>query len=129
MKNAANTVRRFKAEGRMAALVDIELRSPIDQLSNISRTFFDEHADRCRVAQAIARRDGVRGVNRGTVIGSDRNGNAALRVAGVALARLGLGQYENAARGRERNRGSKTRNAGSDDQKVGRSRRQSLECY
>src|SRR5262249_46169094 len=43
---------------------------------------------------------------------------AALRVAGVALAGIGLGENENASGRRERDRGAKPRDAAADDREV-----------
>ena len=71
-------------------------RAPLDQLADVARPFLDQHAHRALVAQAVAGGDRVGRVQLRRIVGADRGGDAALRVAGVALARLGLGEDEHA---------------------------------
>ena len=55
---------------------------------------------------------------RGRVAGADRGGNAALRVAGVALGGIGFGEDQHVAGEREIGGGAKARDAAADDQEV-----------
>jgi len=54
-------------------------------------------------------------VQRGRIVRPDGRGDAALRVAGVALEALALGQDGHASVGRERNRRAKAGDAAADD--------------
>ena len=54
----------------------------------------------------------------GAVVGANRRGDAALRVAGVAFGRVRLGEDQHAADRRERNRGAQPRDAAADDDEV-----------
>ena len=62
-----------------------------------SAGLFDEHAHRLAVAQAVAGRHRVGRVQLGRIVRADGRRDAALRVAGIALARLGLGQDQDVA--------------------------------
>src|SRR5205823_191809 len=104
VQDAAHAVRRFAAERDAAGSVAIEPRSPFDELAYVARAILDEHADGRLVAHSIARANRVGGVQRGRVVVSDRGRDAALRVAGVALAGICLGEDQHAAGGRERDR-------------------------
>ena len=57
-------------------------------------------------------------MQRRRVVVADGRRDAALRVAGVALGRFGLGQDEHAARGRQTDRRSQSRDAAADDEEI-----------
>ena len=76
----------------LAVGIAIEARAPLDQLADVARAVLDEHLHGPLVAQPVAGGDRVGGVQRRRIVGADRGGDAALRVAGVALAWLRLGQ-------------------------------------
>ena len=57
-------------------------------------------------------------MQRRAVVGPDGRGDAALRVAGVALRRVGLGEDEHAPDRRERDRGAQAGDAAADDDEV-----------
>ncbi len=57
-------------------------------------------------------------MERGAVVVAERDGDAALRVAGIALGRFGLGQNQDAADGRERNRRPQPGDAAADDDEI-----------
>jgi hypothetical protein len=52
------------------------------------------------------------------ILRTNRDGNAALRIAGVALGWIGLGDDEDATMGREVTGGAETGDAAADDQEV-----------
>ena len=66
----------------------------VDQLRDVARAVLDQHAHRLLVAQAVARGHRVARVQGRRVAVADRGRDAALRVAGVALGGLRLGQDE-----------------------------------
>ncbi len=118
VQHAADAVGGLEAERQLARRVAIEPRAPLDQLAHVPRAFLDEHAHGRLVAQSVAGANRVASMERGAVVGTDRGGNAALRVAGVALGRVGLGQNQHAAGWRERNRGAQSGDAAADDDEV-----------
>jgi hypothetical protein len=65
----------------------------------------DEHLHRVRIAQLIAGGDRVPAHGDSRIVVAQRDGHAALRVAGIALLRVGLGQYHDAAGVGEAERG------------------------
>ncbi len=99
MQDAADAVRGLAAERQPPSRVEVELRAPLDQLTDVGRTVLDQHADRLFVAEAVAGADRIRRVQRGAVVVAHRRGDAALRVAGVAFGGCRLGEDEDAARG------------------------------
>ena len=121
VQHAPHAVRRFAPERRPSVRVAIEARAPVDQLAHVARAFLDEHVDGRLVAQSVAGADRVRRVQRGAVVVADRRRDAALRVAGVALARIGLGEDGDAPGGRQRDGRAQSGDAAADDEKVGRS--------
>jgi 3-dehydroquinate synthase len=118
VQHAANGVRGLTPERGPAARIEIESRAPVDELAHVARTFLDEDAHRRFVAQAVAGARRVGCVQRRRVVVSNRGGNAALRVSGVALGRIGLGENEHASGGSEANRGAQPRNSAADDDEV-----------
>ena len=119
MQDSADAVRRLETERRTTCLIAIELHTPVDQLLHQAGTVLDERPDRRLVAETVAGRQGVAPVQRRTVIGAHRRGDAALRVAGVALGGRGLGEHEDAAARRQRDRRAQSRDAAADDQEIG----------
>ena len=119
MQDSADAVRRLETERRTTRLVAIELHTPVNQLLHQAGTVLDERPDRGLVAETVAGRQGVAPVQRRTVIGAHRGGDAALGVAGVALGGRGLGENEDAAARRQRDRRAQSRDAAADDQKIG----------
>src|SRR5262249_40657114 len=113
-----DAVRSFASEFEAALSVPIELGAPLDELAHVARSLFDQHAYRVLVAQAIAGANRVCRVQLRAVVVANGGGDAALRVAGVALAGIGLGENENASGRRERDRGAKPRDAAADDREV-----------
>ena len=98
--------RRFAAERGPAVGGEVEPRAPRDQLAHVARPVLHEDADRRFVAQPVAGAHRVLGVQRRAVVVADRRGDAALRVAGVAFGRLGLGEDEHAADRRQADGGA-----------------------
>src|SRR6185436_11734129 len=117
---AAHAVRGLASAGQLAVGVAIEARAPVEQLLHVRRPFLDEHAHGVLVAEAVAGLDGVGGVERGTVVAAERDGNAALGVAGVAFGGFALRENQDAADGREGNRRAQPGDAAADDHEIGR---------
>ena len=118
MKDTAQTVRPFAPKRQRASAIAIETRAPVDELANITNPVLDEHLD-CRIhAQAVTGVDGIDGVLPRGIIRRDRGGNAALRIAGVALGRICLGENQDVAGKSEIGRGAKARDATADEQEV-----------
>jgi 3-dehydroquinate synthase len=118
VKNAPNGVRGLEAESGEPALVSIEAGSPLEKLTHVLWPIVDEDAHRCFVAQAIAGTDCVGGVQRRTVAGADGCRNTALRVARVALGRIGFRENQYAAFRRKRDGGAETGDAAADYDEV-----------
>ena len=93
--------------------------APVDQLANVARTVLDQRAHGRLVAQAVAGRHRVAAVQLGAVVGAHRRGDAALRVARVALARRRLGEDEDTAERGERDGRAQAGDAAADDEKIG----------
>ena len=120
VQHAAHRVRGFAAEREPAVGVAIERRSPRHQLADIGGAVLDERAHGVRIAQTVTGAQRVGRVQRRCVIVTDRGGDAALRVAGVALRRLGFRQHQHATRRGEPDRRAQSRDAATDDDEVGR---------
>jgi hypothetical protein len=118
MQHAPDPMRAFAAKREPALGITIEPRPPLDQLAHVAHAVFDQHPYRRFIAQAVAGGDRVGGVQRRGVVGAHCRGDAALRVAGVALSRIGLGEHEHVAGAREIGGGAKAGNAAADDQEV-----------
>ena len=89
-RRAARGERCARPRGRSAgcaAASRSNARAPIDELAHIARAVLDQHADGGFVAQAVAGSQRVGDMQLGAVVGAHRRRDAALRVAGVALAR------------------------------------------
>ena len=130
VQNAPDRVRGFAAERGPAVSLAIEPGAPL-------RQFLDVVEARPRRAPAppprrtIRRRRGScpRREGRRAVVGTDSRGDAALRVTGVALGGIRLGEDEDAAGSRERERRAQPRDAAADDQKIRGSMVNVGECY
>ena len=98
--------------------IAIEPRAHAEQFADVADAVLDQRGDGGFVAQAVARAQRVGRVQRRAVVVADGRGDAALRVAGVALGRIGLGQDEHAAGRRERDRRAQAGDAAADDDEV-----------
>ena len=107
-----------RARARASTCVPLEARAPVEQLAHVRRPLLDEHAYGLLVAQPVARANRVGRVQLRTVVVADRRGDAALRVAGVALVRIGLRQHGDAPGRRERDGRPQSRDAAADDQEI-----------
>ena len=79
MQNAAAAVSGFPRESQAHAIA-IELRAPLDQLLDGSRTFLHQRVDGLPVAQPGAGGDGVLLVQPDFVVIAQRDGDSALRI-------------------------------------------------
>ena len=119
VQHAAHAVRGLAAERRAAVGVAIEGRPPLHQLGDVARPIGHERLDGLRIAQAVARGDRVPCVQLRRVVGPHGRGDAALRVTGVALARMRLAEDGHLADFRQRERGALPCHAAADHQEVG----------
>ena len=118
VQHAPHAVRAFGCERRLTIGAAIETRAPFDQLARIARTFFAKDVNGALVAEPVARDHRVVGVQFGRVVFADRRGDAALRVFGVALVRIGFRDDDDIAGRRQLNRGAKPRDSAADDDDV-----------
>jgi hypothetical protein len=118
MKHAAHTVGPLRRKLRIAQIVAIELRTPLDQLARVAGALVAQDADGAFVAQAVARGDGVGCVELGRIIGADCSGNAPLCVLGVAFARIGFRDDDDVANARELNRSAEAGDTAANDYEV-----------
>ena len=88
VQHAPRAVRALDRQRRIAVGVAVEGGAPLHQLADVAWPVADEHFHRARVAQPVAGRHRVGGMQRGRVAGSNRGCDASLGIAGVALARL-----------------------------------------
>src|SRR5262249_57978683 len=95
----------------------------VEQLADVAGSFADADAHRLLIAQPVAGANRIRLVERGTVVVTQRSGDTALRVAGVALGRFRLRQHDDAAGAGERNRRAQSSDAAADDHEVERAAR------
>ena len=98
--------------------VAIERRAPGEQVADVAGAFFTQHPHGALVAQAVAGRQRVLGVQLRRVVAADRGRDAALRVAGIPLRRPRLGQDDDVARLGELDRRAQRRDPASHDQIV-----------
>src|SRR6185503_9581847 len=111
-------VRRLARQRRRAIGLAIELHAPREQLDDVFRALAHEHVHRLGIAQPVAGGDRVARVQRRRVVGTERRRDAALRVAGVALAGVRLREHDDVAGLGERQRGTQARDAAADDEEV-----------
>ena len=102
----------------MPVIVAVEPRAPLDQFARVARPLFAQHADRALVAQAITRDHRVSGVQLRRIVRPDRGGNAALRVLGVALGRIGLRDDDDVAGSRQLDCSTEAGDSAADDYEV-----------
>ena len=74
------------------SVLGVEVNAQLDQLADAPRTLLHKHRHRLGIAQPPSRRQGVGRVQRRTVTGINRGGDAALGVAAAGLLQGGLGQ-------------------------------------
>ena len=118
MEHAPRAVRALDRQRRRAVSLAIERRAPCHQLADVTRPFFDEHLHGARVAEAISRGHRVGRVERRRIPGTDRRGDAALRVARIPLPRLRLREDEHGARASQLHGRPETRDTATDDEEV-----------
>ena len=97
----------FEAQGDMAIHL-IEMRSPVDQLTDTLGRFAHHHFDDLGVAKSLTGRQGVGDVVVKPVLGVKDPGDAPLRVVAVALAHPSLVNREHTIRIRDSQRGPET---------------------
>ena len=122
VQHAADAVRRLAAERRLA--VRARDRTPRPSRSarwTSARAVLDQRRGRPRASHRPSPAASVSvSVQLPGVVVADRGGDAALRVAGVALGRRRLGQHQDLARLGERDRGAQPGDAAADDEKIRR---------
>src|SRR5688572_5630696 len=111
-------MRGFTSERRLPIRTAVEIRSPLNQFADIPWTFLGQGADGRRHTQTIAGGDGVAAMQSRRVVRANGCGNTALRVSGVALPRIRLGQDDDASRVGERDRRTQAGDAAADYEKV-----------
>ena len=109
----------FTAQCWMSRGIGVEGGAPLHELPHVARPFANEHVHRLRQTQAVARGERVLRVKIWRVVRADCRSDAALRVAGIALARIGLGQDDDTAGLGERDRRTQTGNPTADHEKIG----------
>ena len=119
VQHAAHRVRAFASQGGPAVGITIERDAPIQQLPDIAGSLGDHDIHRVGIAEPGARIERVGHVQRRGVVRAHRRGNAALRVAGVALGAAGFGEEQHLSASDEIGRGAKARNPAADDHVVG----------
>jgi hypothetical protein len=118
VKNAPGTVGRFHCERGFSIRRAIELNAPRAQFADESRTILHEYLDRGRIAQSIAGRHRVGGMQLRSIGRPNGRGNAALRVASVAFPRSAFREDENVAMTGDFGGRAKRGDAAADDEKV-----------
>ena len=97
VQNARSAVRGFSRKRQLGACA-IELRAPLDQLSNVFRPLLHQEGDRFRAAKAIACFDRVLLVQADLVFVAERDGDSTLRPRRCGIAQIGFGEDQHAAR-------------------------------
>ncbi|HZW73355.1 MAG TPA: hypothetical protein VFF43_07395, partial [Caldimonas sp.] len=120
VQHPPHAVGGFTAARKLPVGVTIEPRSPVDKLLHVFDAVVDEHTHDRFVAQTVAGFHRVGGVQLGTIVIAERDGDASLRVARVAFGGLGLRQNQYAAHRRQRDRGAQAGDAAADDHEIGR---------
>jgi hypothetical protein len=118
VQDAADAVRPFASEGRPAVGLAIEGRAPLDQLRDVTWSLAHQQIDGDRVAQTVSRRDGVAGMELRRIVGSDGRRNPTLCVARVAFAWVGLGQDDDVASLRQRQRSAQASDAAANHEEI-----------
>src|SRR5918994_3711579 len=118
MEHAAHGMRAFGGERWLTIGIAIEARAPFGELACVVRTFFAQHTNRAFVAQSVAGSHRVSSVQIGRIVLADRSSDTALRVFGVAFARVGFRDDDDVAGRRELDRGAEPRDSAADDDEV-----------
>ena len=116
--HAAEAMRALAAERELAGWFAIEARATGHQLARVAHAVFDQHANRRLQAQPITGRHGVGRMQVWRVARAQRRGDAALRVAGVALGGIGLGENEDVTGQRQIGGRAQSRDAAANDQEI-----------
>ncbi len=108
-----------RPSANLLAVVAVEARSEGDEPAYRGRSLAGEEVDHVGIGKAPRDRDGVRGVERGRVVGTDRGRDPALGPgAGPPGPQAGLGHDVDAKRGQGEGRGH-AGHPGADDHDVG----------
>ena len=118
VEDAGTAVSGFAGEGELGAGA-IKFGAPIDELSDVLGTFFDEESDYVGAAKAVAGVEGVLLVEADFVFVAEGDGDAALGVGGGGFGEIGLGEDENSAGLAEFNCGAHAGDSGTDDEVIG----------
>ena len=119
VQHAPHAVRGLAAQRWLSLLVPVEGRAPLDQLAHVARALADEHVNGLGKTEAVAGGERIARVEIRRVVGADRRGDAALRVSGVALARIGFGQEHDAAGVGQRDRRAQAGDPAADHEEIG----------
>ena len=118
VEDAAYRVRALPPESRSAVVAPVEAGSPLHQLPHVVRPFGDEHLDRGRVRQPGSGLERIGQVEFRRIVGTDRGGDPALGVPGVALRAAGFREEKDAPVTGQLNGGAQPRYAAADDEEV-----------
>ena len=118
VQHPANAVRGFPSQGEPTVLVAIEAGAPLHQLLHIAAAVLNEDPHGFGNAEMIAGGDGVAFVQCRRVVITDGHRNAALRIAGVALPRICLGEDNDGAGFRQPECGAQTGHTAANDEKI-----------
>ena len=94
MEHPPDAVRRFTPQRGLPVLVTVEC-APVEQFAHVARPVLDERVDGLWHTQSVARSHRVAGMQVRGIVGTDGGGDAALGVAGVALAGVSLCENQN----------------------------------
>ena len=108
----------FAAQGDVAVDL-VEVGAPLDQLADPDRGLADHHLDDLRVAEPLARGQGVGDVVVEAVLGVEDSGDPPLGVLAVALAHFVLGDDQDAIAIGDAQRRPEARDPAADDQHIG----------
>ena len=86
----------FARKGQLCA-VAVELHAPVDELLDLLRTFFDQHADGFFAAESIAGDQRVMQVKRHLVVFAERRGDASLGIFGAGFIEIVFGENKDVA--------------------------------
>src|SRR5438270_11522188 len=117
VQHAISTVCTFTGEGQLGAGA-VEFRTPLDQLFDTQRPFFNEHACRFGIDDAVAGVERVLEMKLDLVFIAEGNGDAALGISGVALGMLSFDDDKHTSRRSEFDRGTKAGHSSSDNHEV-----------
>src|SRR5664279_5526646 len=105
MQHSAAAVSSLTSESDLGARA-VELGTPLDELLNAARTFFNQHARGLFIHQTITRFKRVFQVQRDFIVVAERGGNSALGILRVGLRNLSLCQAKYTACRRKFHRGT-----------------------